>query len=179
MDVGRCKGRTDLQVNLRSSARNRTCEKKKICTCESWPSTLPCTFSWALSNLPWALSWESSWGPCGAFDTESLNLRRHFCRHLRVHSREHFLERIRGSSFAVHLLPKSSETAVRWFSWSMTKLKLVFLDRVCIFVSTFVREFVGQLSWLLCVFSDIMKQATVQQPTGSTWRKQGERMSKT
>ena len=43
--------------------RNKTCEDRK---CENWPSTLSCTFAWALENFPWALSWESSWGPSSA-----------------------------------------------------------------------------------------------------------------
>ena len=51
---------------------------------------------------------ETSWGPSGAFYTDSLNLRVHFRGHLRVHSRahfrEHFLERVRGSNFAVRVL---------------------------------------------------------------------------
>ena len=68
-----------------------------------------CTFTWALENFPWALSWESSWGPSGTFYTEkNLNLRGHFRGHLRAHSRvhfrEHFRERVRGSNFAVRVL---------------------------------------------------------------------------
>ena len=44
----------------------------------------------------------------GAFYTEILYLRGHFCGclcvHSRVHFREHFHERVRGSNFAVRVL---------------------------------------------------------------------------
>ena len=39
----------------------------------NWLSTLSCTFPWALENFPWALSWESSWGPSSAFCTDKAS----------------------------------------------------------------------------------------------------------
>ena len=57
--------------------RNKTCENR---TCENWPSSLSCTFSWALEIVPWALeifpwalSWEFSWGPSGVLHTEKVS----------------------------------------------------------------------------------------------------------
>ena len=75
--------------------RNKTCENR---TCENWPST----------HFPWALSWESSWGPSSVFYTEKT------------------------STFVVISVDIFMCTPVR------------------IFESTFVREFVGQISRFAC-----------------------------
>ena len=58
-----------------------------------------------------------SWGACGAFDTESLNLAGHFRDHFRVHSRAHFVGEFVGqiSSFACSPgVPKQCSTDGVW-----------------------------------------------------------------
>ena len=85
-------------------ARSKTCENG---TCENWPSTLRfvSTVKFPVSILVGVFV--GSPGPSGAFCTESLNLRGYFCGHLCVHSRMHFHEQFRESSwvkFAVRVL---------------------------------------------------------------------------
>ena len=86
-------------------ARSRTCENR---TCEDWPSTLSCTFSWSLSQI---------------------------CR-------EHSLGSL-GKDPVVRLTQKAS-------TFVGISVDIFVYAPVCVFASTFVREFVCRISWFAC-----------------------------
>ena len=65
-------------------------------------------------ELPWALSWESSLGPCGAFDTGNLNLCRHFPGHFRRCQQKHCRQ---TSSWATPQLAYSNAGHPWWWWW--------------------------------------------------------------